>query len=393
MFAEADRMFEEALRALRRAVWSEGREGRAWVAGKEPDGQLLVQIEVDGTAWSMKVPDMRILEGLIGPQLHPTREEVAVPYAPRTLPTLPAQDHTGPTPAVLAGGAAAQDRAMLDRAVVGRLAVAGYTCRGPTRAQQGIEYKSFNEDAMMFRGAKMADGADLFLLGAFDQAGGEGRIEESPGAGSEAAARAVDAVFDRIAGGEDPAAALTDAVAAADDAVRDLGVGAVCTLAVAVVIAREGSAKAWTAIVGDSRVLRVGPGGELLAATVLHNLGAQVAAGQAPGVHPAMAIQFASGLSRGLGGDDASPDLDVWDLGPGDRIVAATDGLGDAREGEEMPTGTWHADRCADHLARILGGSADVADSVTSLVGYALDQASEGYGKPDNIGVVVLAVT
>ncbi|MBA2320196.1 MAG: SpoIIE family protein phosphatase, partial [Deltaproteobacteria bacterium] len=112
----------------------------------------------------------------------------------------------------------------------------------------------------------------------------------------------------------------------------------------------------------------------------------------APGVHPAMAIQFASGLSRGLGGDDASPDLDVWELEPGDRVVAGSDGLGDAREGEEMPTGTWHADRCAVHVAKILGGTHEVAQSVETLVGYALDQAASGHGKPDNIAVVVLAV-
>ncbi len=385
-------MFEEALRALRRAVWSEGREGRAWVAGKEPDGQLLVQIELNGSNWSMRVPDMRILEGLIGPALQPGRDEVAVPYAPRTLPALPVQEHGGESVSVVAAGESAQARPGIDRAASGSLSVAGYTCRGPTRALQGIEYKAFNEDAMMFRTGKLADGSPVIGLGAFDQAGGEGRIEERPGAASEAAARAVDAAMTRIFAGEDPAEVLAEAAAAADDAVRALGVGAVCTFAVAVVISGPTSTRAWTAIVGDSRILRVGRGGELLAATELHNLGAQVAAGLAPGVHPAMAIQFASGLSRGLGGDDAIPDLGEWELAPGNRLVAATDGLGDAREGEEMPTGTWHADRCADHVARILGGSSDVVDSVSSLVGYTLDQTAEGYGKPDNIAVVVLSV-
>lgn len=385
-------MFEEALRALRKAVWSEGREGRAWVAGKDPDGQLLVQIEADGTAWSMKVPDMRVLEGLIGPQLQPNRAEVAVPYVVRTLPALPIEDHVGDRVGVVGGGPTAQGRDGIDRAVSGALSVAAYTCRGPTRALQGIEYKSFNEDAMMFRVGTRADGASVVVLGAFDQAGGEGRIEELPGAASDAAARAVDATVDRIFAGEDPQTVLNDAVSRADDAVRELGVGAVCTLAVAAVIAAPDGIKAWTAIVGDSRLLQVGADGALKASTPLHNLGAQVSAGLAPGVHPAMAIQFASGLSRGLGGDDASPDHDVWELAPGDRIVAGSDGLGDAREGEEMPTGTWHADQCALHIARILGGTHDVAASVHALVGYALDQAAEGYGKPDNIAVVVLAV-
>ncbi|MBA2319607.1 MAG: hypothetical protein H0V89_00515, partial [Deltaproteobacteria bacterium] len=229
-------MFEEALRALRRAVWSEGREGRAWVAGKEPDGQLLVQIECEGAAWSMKVPDMRVLEGLIGPQLRPIREELDVPYVVRTLPALGLEDHPGDRVGVLRGGPEAQQRVAVDRASAGPLSVAGYTCRGPTRANQGIEYKSFNEDALMFRVGIRKDGATVVILGAFDQAGGEGRVEESPGAASEAAARAVDAVVGRILDGEDPRIVLTAAVSAADDAVRDLGVGAVCTLAVAAVI-------------------------------------------------------------------------------------------------------------------------------------------------------------
>jgi serine/threonine protein phosphatase PrpC len=385
-------MFEEALRALRRAVWSEGREGRAWVAGKEPDGQLLVQIEADGTAWSMKVPDMRILEGLIGPQLQPTRDEIDLPYRVKTLPALDRITHDA-SAAVLLGGATAQDRTAVESASAGRLAVAAYTCRGPTRANQGIEYKSFNEDALTFRLGRRADGATVAVIGAFDQAGGEGRIEESPGAASEAAARAVYDAFPRLLAGEEPRAVLEAASTAADDAVRDLGVGAVCTFAVAVVIDDGTRARAVTAIVGDSRILRVSRDGRLAAATPLHNLGAQVSAGLAPGVHPAMAIQFASGLSRGLGGDDASPDLEEWDLEPGDRLVAGTDGLGDAREGEEMPTGTWHADRCAEHVAKILGASHEVASTAETLVGYALDQTAEGYGKPDNIAVVVLGLS
>lgn len=385
-------MFEEALRALRRAVWSGGREGKAWVAGQDEDGLYIVQIESPQGGYSIRLPDVRMVDALVGPQLKEIREDLAVPYESRTSRSMPVDEAPrDSTVSLVRAGAAAQRMSRVDRIGGSRVTLAGYTCRGPTRADQGIEYKSYNEDGYLLRLTAQADGTEIAVIGAFDQAGGEGRVEDNHGAASEAAARAVEGVMHRIEAGEDPKVVLEQAAEAADDAVHALGVGAVATLALAVVMVKaEGNATVHIATVGDSRVVRAGPDGEMRQATELHNLGAQVAAGRAPGIHPAFALQFAAGLSRGLGGDDARADVMTWEMEPGDRLVVATDGLGDAREMEEMPLGTWHADRCSVHVAKIAGAASDPSVAVQALLGYALDQAAEGYGKPDNIAVVVL---
>ena len=74
----------------------------------------------------------------------------------------------------------------------------------------------------------------------------------------------------------------------------------------------------------------------------------------------------------------------------GDTLVVQTDGVGDSHEFEQTPTGTWHADRCAEEQARVLKDAKTASDAVVALVGYALDQMANGYGKPDNIGVAVV---
>jgi hypothetical protein len=41
---------------------------------------------------------------------------------------------------------------------------------------------------------------------------------------------------------------------------------------------------------------------------------------------------------------------------------------------------------------RVVAKASSAAEAVRSLVGYALDQMADHYGKPDNIGVVVVDV-
>lgn len=386
-------MFEEALRALRRAVWSGGREGRAWIAGEDEEGQVVVQVESPAGAYTLRLPDARLVDALVGPPLKEIRTSLPLPYRPRTARPLPvAAAPVAASVMLVRAGEAAQRMSAVDRIDGDRLCLAGYTCRGPTKADQGLDYKPYNEDGMLLHWMQRDDGSEIAILGAFDQAGGEGRVDDRHGAASQAAAQAIESFAHRFAA-EDPPTVLAEAVAAADDAVNALEVGAVSTLAVAVVVTRpDHSAVAHVATVGDSRVVHLGPAGGLQNASVLHNLGAQVAVGKADGIHPAFALQFAGGLSRGLGGEDARPEIASWVLAPGDRLVVASDGLGDARELEEMPLGTWHADLCSEHVAQIAAAAADPAEAVHALVGYALDQAAEGYGKPDNIAVTVLAL-
>jgi protein phosphatase len=387
-------MFEEALRALRRAVWSGGKEGKAWVSGQDEEGLYVVQVETPAGGYSIRLPDVRMVDALVGPPLKESRLEIPVPYSPHTGKAPGRVDHpVADRLSMLLAGAAAQRMSAVERISGKRITLAGFTCRGPTKADQGLEYKPFNEDGLLLHLVVRADGAEVAILGAFDQAGGEGRVENAHGAASEAAARAIQDAAAELEAGTDPVATLEKATEKADDAVHALGVGAVSTLAVAVVIApAEGPAKVWVAVVGDSRVIQVSPDGTAKQSSELHNLGSQVAAGRSPGIHPAFALQFAGGLSRGLGGDDARPDVVTWELEPGDRLVVCTDGLGDARELEEMPLGVWHADRTADHVARITAAVDDPADATAALVGFALDNAADGYGKPDNIAVGVLAL-
>lgn len=383
--------FEEAIRRLRRAVWSNGADGRAWIAGEDPDGHVHVQVESAEMNFSLRLPDMESVDLLVGPPMEPMRGPVEVPYVTRTWtpPAVAVRDVGSP---LFRSGPLAQDPEAIDLMRNGGLEAAIYTCRGPTEAGQGIDYKPFNEDGVFVQGGQLADGREWMAVGAFDQAGGEGRVANAHGAASDAAARAMSAV---LLGFDDEAKLadlLYEGVRAADKGVRQLGVRAVCTLAVAVVIPSGTAARAFVATVGDSRVLHLGPNGELRARTRLHNVGAKAAAGEQSGIPPLIAHRFAAVLSRGLGGEDSSHDLETWELAPGDRLVVGTDGLGDARELEDMPTGTWHADVCSEDIARIVGATADCPAAVAALVGYSLDQAADRHGKPDNIGVGVLRV-
>lgn len=386
--------FEEAVLALRRAVWSEGQEARAFVAGKEPNGMLLVRVETRDNEFTLKVPDLGMLQALIGPQLSPPRPSVPLPYASRTQPPLPARAREVSDEAThFLTGAAAQSCDQIEVLRVGGLSAAAYTCRGPTLAAQGLEYKPYNEDGVVLRARHTAEGRAIVTVGAFDQAGGEGSKDGEPGAASEAGAHALEAVIHDLEDGHDPEEVLHEAATRGDAAVRALGVGAVCTMTAASVVREpDGALRAWVVNVGDSRVLLAAPDGRLKAATPLHNMGARISRGEVAEVPRVLALHFAAGLTRGLGAEDSSPDIQCWDLAPGDRLVIATDGLGDAHEMEETPFGSWHAEACALRAAEIVAAAEDEAAAVSALVGYALDQASDRRGKPDNIGIGVLFV-
>jgi serine/threonine protein phosphatase PrpC len=382
--------FEEAVRALRRAFWSDGRDGRARVEGVDADGLLVVRVETGDSRFVLKVPGHDALQALIGPPTRPARMAPALPYVTRTGPhrAVVAREPG----AYLRAGAAAQAVEGIDAVSIDGLSAAIYTCRGPTQEHQGLDYKPYNEDAVAMNVNRSGDRV-IAAIGAFDQAGGEGNIVGSPGAASAEGAKHFNAAVVRILDGVAPEVALRDAVAAADAGVRALRVGAVSTFAAAVIIAEGGTVRATVVSLGDSRVLHVRSDGSLAACTRLHNTGARVSAGQIPGVPRILALQFAAGLYRGLGTDDAEPECESWELSPGDRVVVGSDGIGDARELEEMPIGVWHADACAQLQAQIVAATGAPSAAVEALVAFSLDQAADRYGKPDNIavGVVQLA--
>ncbi len=398
---ESRQDFEHVVQVLRQALWGDpgGQENagapKVWIEGVDETGLLVVGVRVGEATYSVRVPDLPTLAAIVGPPLRPSRDasSLKLPFQSRTAPSLGRREQAlGEQPvALVCAGPSAQAMAGIESVKGQRLEGAVYTSRGPTEAAQGLEYKPFNEDAAVLRLSRRADG-EVAAIGVFDQAGGEGAVEGTAGAASEAAAKCFDEAVQRIEAGADPEQALRESVRAASEAVRALKVGAVSTYAAAVVVSRGETRRAHVVAVGDSRILLVDSGGALKQSTRLHNFGARIAAGEVPDVPVQMALRFASALSKGLGTEDDVPDYYAWDVAPGDRLVAETDGLGDAREFEEMPPGVWHADRCAEDQARIVQHTATAADAVASLVGYALDQMADRYGKPDNIAVAVVSV-
>lgn len=377
--------------------------GRVWVEGKDDEGLTILRIEVEGRIYELRVPDLKTLSMMLGPPLRTRRDADALPlpYESRTAPKWPIETRKlseGETLTLLRAGMDGQSMTAVE-SLRGSLASAAlYTCRGPTEEAQGLEYKSYNEDGALLR-FRAADPAknlpEVIGIAVADQAGGEGSVEGEHGAASRRALEAFERGVERVEQGDDPQSALVEAMADANQGVADLGVGAVSTLSGAVVIARtlpsgERVVETYAASVGDSRVIHVDVTGAIKNKTALHNLGSMVAAGLVEGTPPAMAMSFASVLSRGLGGENEAPDVYCWTLEPGERLVLATDGLGDAREFEEMPSGTWHSDFCAEDQARIAAATKSAGEAVSALMGYALDQMADGNGKPDNLGVAVL---
>ncbi len=357
-------------------------------------GEVQVTVAIGDTAYQLTVPSLREVAMALGPPLEPPREplELPVPYRPRTSSALTVRDRPcpdGESLSVVRAGEGAQQAPEIVQLCGARLAAAAYTSRGPTEEAQRIEYKPFNEDGLALRLSRRSP--EILSAGVFDQAGGEGAIAHRHGAASDLAAQAFDAAVARIEVGIAPEQALREAVVDASKQVQALGVGAVATFAAAVVLSpNEGPCRAHVMTLGDSRVLLVAPDGTLRRKTELHNVGAEVSAQRVPDIDPANAIRFAAMLTRGLGTQNEEPSYEEWELSPGDQLVLSTDGLGDARELEQMPPNVWHADRAAEDHARIVAATGNPAEAVTALVGYALDQMESGYGKPDNLAVVVL---
>ena len=386
---------------VRQALWGEGERPEIRVEGVDADGLMQIAIIGPDVTYRVRAPDVSALAALAGPRQQPSRElgRDKLPYAPRTAPALGEREvpvNGEPAFAVL-GGAEAQEVSTIHVYRGRTFAAACFTTRGPTQKGQGMEYKPFNEDAVVIGGhAPASGGIEICSVGAFDQAGGEGAVADAHGAASGAAARAFHAAVLQIHGGADPIETLRHATGKAGDAVRAFGVGAMTTFAGVVLVAKgEGDGRtreAFVATVGDSRAILFDRQGRVKQKTTLHNLGSAITSGVVKDIPVELALQFAGVLMRGVGGEDDAPDIAHWTVEPGDRIVVETDGLGDARELEAMPQGVWHADRCAEDQGRILAHVAGAAEAVKVLVGYALDQMADQYGKPDNIGVAVADV-
>lgn len=397
----------QIVQILRRAIYGDASvrgDAQVVVEGTDDTGWMTVAVSGAGKVYRLRVPDHSALLALAGPQLKP-RREVASPtrkYETRTGPQFAGHEQAvvrGQSTTIFLAGPQAQMGETIYSLSGGMMGVAAFTSRGPTAAAQGVEYKSFNEDAVVGHLWMDPSGSmEVGAIGAFDQAGGEGAVANANGAASDAAARSFVEAVQKIETGVEPFQAFTDAISGAERSVRSFNVGAMTTFAAAVIIRRilDGGVverQAFVAVVGDSRVLWVDRFGNVKARTILHNMGAAIAAGQVADIPPPMALQFASALTRSIGSDEHSADMYRWNLEAGDRLIVETDGIGDAREIEEMPPGTWHADLCADEQGKLIAKTNSPTEAVSTLVGYALDQMADRYGKPDNVAVAVLQVT
>ncbi len=396
---------ERILRAIKAAISGRADPGEALaevsVLGVDEQGLTVLRVELEGNLYEVKVPDLKSLVSMMGPSQRPPRATpLPVPYVTKTLGDLPGSltpVAKGELKRLVRTGPMAQETRPIERFSAGGLQAAGFTSRGPTGDKQGIEYKPINEDGVLIIARHSATGEGALLVGAFDMAGGEGHVEDQSGAASHAAAVAVDALADRLFDAKDAEALLREAVRNAGVGVKALGVGAVCTIALALIRkdrAADGQEQlmAHVAVCGDSRVILVGADGVLKQKTVLHNLGSMVAAGLIETAPRASAIRYASVLSRGLGGNDEEADVLEWRLSSGDWLLLETDGVGDAREFEQTEEGVWHSEKCAEDQCAVLKHEQDAVGGTRQLIGYALDQMASGYGKPDNLGLVVVKI-
>lgn len=356
---------------------------------------LLVVLSAGEQAFRLRVPDLPSLMSLAGPQLKPLHDltDAQLPFVPRTFKPLRVDEPktAGPYSAALAGPTAQDPTSVLSargHAFWGAI----YSCKGPTPEAQGIEYKSFNEDGALLRLRPPGAKSEVFGVGVFDQAGGEGQVAERPGAASECAAIAFEGAVEQVEAGRGAREALADAVSRANETVRALGVGAITTFAGAIAVRGPDGLEVHGACIGDSRILHFDKDGRLLEASEQHNLGKAIFLGLVEEVPPPLALRFAAVLTRSVGSDTCEPDFFTWKLSPGDRIVVESDGLGDARELEDMPSGVWHSDRCAEEQGRVLQSFHSPGEIVNALIGYALDQMANGFGKPDNVTVGVIQV-
>lgn len=223
-------------------------------------------------------------------------------------------------------------------------------------SSRGRGYAHYNEDAA----ALYKDAQGHLYACVLDQAGGLGG--EVRGQGSEAAARVLFEVFQRLAREApeaDPLPELERAFQAAHDALLGRTQGEVSTAVAAVV--RPGVA--YLVNSGDSAAQHFDAAGAKKESTELH-----VLEGPQQGY-----LTHALGLSP----EGPNPEDYLWTLAPGDWLVLATDGLLDA----ELDAAAY---------ARCLGQARDAEHAVNRLASLVLRRMGTLRAKPDNLTMVVI---
>jgi len=234
--------------------------------------------------------------------------------------------------------------------------LAAVTDRGGVRAE--------NQDAVSLLDLEAATGCALLVA---DGMGGhpDGRL---------AALVATSTTGERLRHAEEPAAALVDAVAAANQAIlsraRPDGMGR--TLGTTLVAAVVCGGRATIANVGDSRAYLV-RGGQATQVSVDHSWVAEQVRAGLLSAEEAQHHPRRSRITRALLGEPAEPDLFEVNLRPGDVLLLCSDGLWEAVSPEGMATA--------------LGGEGALEEQVAELVDAALRA-----GSTDNVTAAVARV-
>lgn len=276
--------------------------------------------------------------------------------------------------------------------------VRGTSASGALFTDRGIGYKDYNEDGAVLGVMKAHDGKELVYAGAFDQAGGMGKVPGQTGAASRIAATRFEEAVRAIAAGELPALALKGAamlahfdVCALSDA-HGLEVGAMTTIAAGVIH----NGVAVVIACGDSAVLLVDKHGHVKKQTEPHNLGDEIARDTGD---PNRGLGSANLVTSALGQGGGTPRLDVsvWPVEPGDRLVFLSDGVLDANlpaQKRAFEAGTpWTetaGDKTIREVGRLVAASEDPVASTQAVVDYARTQVVNGDGKKDNLTAVVV---
>jgi serine/threonine protein phosphatase PrpC len=226
-------------------------------------------------------------------------------------------------------------------------------------SSRGRGYARYNEDAA----ALFADASGRLYSAVFDQAGGlGGRIR---GAASEIAALRMFEAWKEIAAyhGKEPldeGARLIAAMSKAHEELIERKEGEVTT-AVACL------AKGNLAIVvnsGDSGAMHFGPDGTMKTATLMHEHESPIAVG---------CLTHAIGLMP----ESPAPDTYRWELGKGDWVMLATDGLLDAG-------------LSAKDLGELLTQADSAESAVNKIATRILRMMTTLRAKPDNLSLVAL---
>jgi serine/threonine protein phosphatase PrpC len=265
---------------------------------------------------------------------------------------------------------------------------------------QGRAYNHYTEDAVI-----AGEHDDVIFAGAFDQAGGAGKVPGHDGWASERAAAEVTAAIGRIRSGVEPEVALRDAVRAAHLALRERAkagiedqngvrtseAGLLTTLVAGVVRSQI----ATVVNAGDSQAILI-RGGRIIKTTRTHNF-MDESVRESGDINAG--IEHANILTSGVGAGEVKIDVYHWPVKMGDRLVFFSDGVCDANlhhqqrayaAGEAITE--FHGDATARELEAIAGRTRSARSLVTSISRYVEDQVRAGRGKPDNASIAAVLV-